>query len=144
MIYFRSKVVYQDEELLAFVVPKDLLDEKVEFSSIMFDRTDDVELHGLKISQDLVKEVLSRQHKECEVEQVDFIEIEKQLAGCRFSREIDAYVKDNIDTRCSQKEQMRIESLKTTSKERIELTALVDTYNKQGDEIRTNLGLKIS
>jgi len=141
MIYFRSKVVYQDEELLAFVVPNDLLDEKVEFSSIMFDRTDDVELRGLKISQDLVKEVLSRQHKECEVEQVDFIEIEKQLAGCRFSREIDNYFKDNIDTRCPQKEQTRIESLKTTAKERIALTALVDTYNKQCDEIRLNIGL---
>jgi len=139
MKYFKSKVVYQGDEILTFVAPIVPMNESPKH--LMYDRQGDIEYHGLPddVSSD---EVLALQHEECEVEEVTFADIVEILKQCRLYKEINAQIEQRIRHQFSIGDEFSILKLDKTSDEYISYQQKVDEAREAGRLQKTALGLK--
>lgn len=133
MKYFKSKIVESDGEILSFIPPVNLTDEPCH---LMYDRINGYEYHGIQDDA-----ILPPQHPECEVEQVTFSDIEPILKGCRWYKEINAQIEQNIRNRYSVGKEISILKLDPGSEERKEYQAFVDDCVMAGREQKIKLGL---
>src|ERR1035437_6944136 len=131
MKYFKSKVVHQGDEILAFVAPVQAMTEQNR--SLMYDRQGDIEYHGLPDDVD-VDEILGLQHEECEVEQVSFADMEEILKECRLYKEINAQVEQRIREHYSIGDEFSVMKLSKTSAEYLAYKQIVDDCRGAGSD----------
>ncbi len=139
MKYFKSKVVYQGDEILTFVSPIVPMNESARH--LIYDRQGDVEFHGLPDDVDQ-EDVLSKQHAECEVEEVTFSDMEEILKNSRLYKEINAQVEKRIRDQYSIGDEFSIMKLEKTEQEYIDYQAKVDEFREIGRQQKIALGLK--
>lgn len=139
MKYFKSKVVNEAGEILAFIAPEFPMNESPRH--LLYERQGDIEIHGLPDDVDQ-EEVLSIQHAQCEVESVDFADIEDVLKSCRLCKEINAQIESRIRKRYSVGDEFSMVKLETTDPERIAYQQVVDDFREIGRLQKVALGLK--
>ena len=139
MKYFKSKVVHEGDEILAFVAPVQAMTE--ENRSLMYERKGDIEYHGLADESD-TDEILGLQHAECEVELVSFADMEEILKECRLYREINAQVEQRIRNHYSIGDEFSMLKLTKADPQRVAYQQIVDDCKQAGSDQKIALGLK--
>lgn len=139
MKYFKSKVVHEGDEILAFVAPVRAITE--ENRSLMYDRQGDIEYHGLGDDVD-TDEILGLQHPECEVQEMTFADMEEILKESRLYREINAQVEQRIRDHYSIGDEFSVIKLSKTSAEYLAYKQIVDDCKQAGNDQKIALGLK--
>ncbi len=135
MKYFKSKVVDQDGEILAFITPVKMNNEEIQHH--FYARIGGYEYHG--ISDDAV---LPEQHDECEVEEVAFADMEEILKESRLYKEINAQVEQRIRDQYSIGDEFSILKADKASPEYIAYQQVVDECRQAGRAQKIALGLK--
>jgi len=139
MNYFKSKIVNEAGEILTFIAPVFTMNESPRH--LLYDRQDNNEIHGLPDDVDQ-EEVLSIQHAQCEVEVVDFADIEDVLKSCRLYKEINAQIESRIRKYYSVGDEFSLLKLETTDPKRIAYQQVVDDFREIGRLQKVALGLK--
>lgn len=137
MKYFLSNLVTTEFTTLSFVAP---IDEAQRH--FMFGLLGDQQIHGVDCSDDQVAEILSAQHQECEVEEVEFAVVEDILKQCRFASEVNAETVLAIRAKYAIDDELKIMKQDPLSTEYVTMMAWIDSCRSQGDSKKVSLGLK--
>jgi len=143
MKYFLSKTVTTEFTTLSFVAPhSSVIDGPGAIIHFCFDRTGEKELHGIDYQGELdVQTILDLQSSECEVEEVQFADIEQRLKECRFSSEINDQTIAVIRSRYSVDDELKVMKLDKTDAQYIEMMAWIDSCRADGNAKKVALGL---
>lgn len=142
MKYFLSKTVTTEFTTLSFVTPPASLNDESGIVHYCFDHGGEKELHGVDCTQEQVQDILDLQHAECDVEQVDFVQVEEVLRNCRFAREINDEVISAIRSQYSIDDELKVMKLAKTNAEYVAMMGWINSCRQGGDEKKIALGIK--
>lgn len=143
MKYFKCKKVLTGGELYGLVAPTFIFNAP-SVTHHFYDPLDgDIEIHGMDITQEEVADFIALQHACCEVEQVEFAEIESKLKSCRAYKEIDDRTVTNIRNRYDINRELSIIKLGTSDDQYIEMQAYIDQCRAAGRATKVAMGLRL-
>lgn len=144
MKYFKCKRVLTDGELYGLVAPTFIFNAP-SVAHHFYDPPDgDIEIHGMDITQEEVADFLSLQHACCEVEQVEFAQVEPVLKTCRAYKEIDDRTVSNIRKVYDINRELSIIKLGFSDAQYIEMQAYIEQCRAAGRAEKVAIGLRLA
>lgn len=144
MKYFKCKRVLSDGELYGFVAPTFIF-EAPSVLHCFYDPPDgDIEIHGMDITQEEVADFIALQHECCQVQQVEFSEVEDDLKTCRIYREINERTVSRIRELYDQNTELSLMKLEKTDPLYLAMVDHITLCRAGGTAEKVALGLKQS
>ncbi len=94
------------------------------------------------VDTEMVEEFLSLQHPECNVQEVQYEEIENELKTCRQYKDIDEIVKTMIHNVYTLDDEIKLLKLDKTDPEYVAYQSYVDAYRATGRSMKIERGLR--
>ncbi|MEI6175129.1 MAG: hypothetical protein WCR01_15395 [Bacteroidota bacterium] len=144
MKYFLSKQIFIDGELYGFQVPSSEPMSETQVKHFLYDRSGDIELHGVDCTDDQVADLLAIQDSRCEVSEITFEEATATLSVCRAYQEIDQHTVSAIRSRYDINRELSIIKLGSADAQYVEMQEYINACRAEGTDQKIAMGLKLS
>lgn len=144
MKYFLSKQIFIGGELYGFQPPSSDPMSENRVKHFLYDRSGNLELHGVDCSDAEVAEILVKQDPRCKVKEVQFSEVENKLKKCRIYQEIDERIVSQIREEYDINTEISNIKLDHADAEYVKMENHISSCRAKGRSEKISLGLKLS